>query len=235
MNYKDSILLPGLDRQLHFLLQNVDISSLNILVLGSGTAKIAKSMMKKNNRVEVIVDEYESLIVTNFELKGDKNITPKLMDYESTDFADNEFDLVYAQGSISNTRRKNIVKEIKRICQNDGYICIGEIVKLSKGIPRFVQDIFDQSDLDPIYLAELNKYYTDRNLGVLDSVDLSLSLKEYYERNIKLLKTSTPSMNKSEMSYYKKVLNQISHQSNAYLKLGGDKFIGFKVLLLRNL
>ena len=235
MKDKVSILLPGLDQQILFLRKHLDLSNYNILILGSGSAKIAKSLLNKSNRVELIVDEYESLISTKFELRGDENILPKLMDYESTDFNDNEFDIIYAQSSISNTRRKHILKEMKRICKNGGYICIGEIVKLTRGIPRFVQDIFLQSDLDPIYITDLLKYYSDQNLSVIESVDLSFSLKEYYERNIKLLKSKIPLLDKSEISYYKKVLNKISHQSNAYLKLGGDKFIGFHTLLIRNL
>lgn len=235
MKDKDFILLPGLDQQLNFLNQHLDISNLNILVIGSGSAIIAKSMFNEKNRVNLIVDEYESLLNANFELKTEKSIVPKLMDYESTDFQDNEFDLVYAQGSISNLRRKKIIKEIKRISKSEGHLCVGEIVKLSAKIPRYVKDIFDNSDLDPLEKNRLSQYYTDKDFTLIDTVDLSLTLKEYYEKNLDLLKRKMPELDKSEMSYYKKVLNQISHQSNAYLKLGGNNYIGFHVLLMRNI
>lgn len=234
MKMNDTILLPGLDLQIHFLSQHVDLSNLDIMILGSSSANIAKQMMKKSNRIELIVEDYESLISTKFELKEEKKVLPKLMDYENTDFTDNEFDIIYSQGSISNTQRKNILKEMKRVCKSEGFLCIGEVVKLTQDVPKYIIDIFDQSDLDPIYFAELKKYYEEKNLSVVDSVDISSTLKEYYKKNMDLLKVNIPSLGKSEKSYYKKVLNQISHQSKAYLKLGGDKFIGFYALLLKN-
>ena len=36
-----------------------------------------------------------------------------------------------------------------------------------------------------------------------------------------------------EKSFYKKLLSKISHESNAYLKLGADRYIGFKMLILK--
>ena len=98
MKDKDSILLPGLDQQIYFLRQNLDLSNFNILIVGSGSAMIAKSLINNNNRVGLIVDDYESMITTNFELKDHKNILLRLMDYENTDFTDDEFDIIYAQG-----------------------------------------------------------------------------------------------------------------------------------------
>jgi ubiquinone/menaquinone biosynthesis C-methylase UbiE len=146
-------------------------------------------------------------------------------------FQDNEFDLVYAQGSISNFRRKKIIKEIKRISKSEGHLCIGEIVKLSAEIPRYVKDIFDNSELDPLEKDGLSQYYTDRDLTLIDTMDLSSTLREYYEKNLDLLKKNMPQLDKSERSYYKNRLNRISHETNAYLKLGADKYIGFISIL----
>ena len=106
---------------------------------------------------------------------------------------------------------------------------------MSNNIPQFVNDIFEKSDLDPIYKNELTKYYRDRNLNIVDTIDLSFTLKEYYENTMSLLKENIYGLNKSEKSYYKKVLNQISHESNAYLKLGADRYIGFLTLLLQKI
>jgi hypothetical protein len=43
----------------------------------------------------------------------------------------------------------------------------------------------------------------------------------------------TSSLSNEEKSYHKKMLKRISHESNAYLKLGGNKFIGFISVILR--
>jgi DNA-directed RNA polymerase subunit N (RpoN/RPB10) len=47
------------------------------------------------------------------------------------------------------------------------------------------------------------------------------------------LKANINNLSGQEKSYYKKLLNKISHESNAYLKLGADKYIGFKMLILK--
>jgi len=36
-----------------------------------------------------------------------------------------------------------------------------------------------------------------------------------------------------EKSYNKRILNKISHESNAYLNLGGSLHIGFKLIMAR--
>jgi hypothetical protein len=47
------------------------------------------------------------------------------------------------------------------------------------------------------------------------------------------LKQAIETLTEKEKSYYKKLLNKISHESNAYLKLGADKYIGYKLLILK--
>jgi hypothetical protein len=48
-----------------------------------------------------------------------------------------------------------------------------------------------------------------------------------------MLKSSKSDLTQQEKSYYKKLLHKISHESNAYLNLGADKYIGFIALLLQ--
>ena len=155
------------------------------------------------------------------------------MDYEVTDFTAESFDLIYAQASVSLLNRNKIIKEIKRILKPDGYICIGEIVSLKPDIPLFVKDIFDSAGLLPIYADQLEKFYSERNINLISQQDFSDTLAEYYIQYASQLKSTKYDLTDSEKSYYKKILNKISHESNAYLKLGGDKFIGFVSLLMR--
>ncbi len=234
MKNKNFIHLPGLNKQLHFLKNRIDLSNLRILILGSGTVPIARQL-GKNNNVEIIVEEYESLMSTKLELDKKDNIIVKIMDFERTDYTNNKFDLVYVQGSISDSRRKNIVKEIKRILKPEKYLCIGEIVKLEESIPNFVQDIFDASNMLPLNTKEVIQYYLQRNFELIDDINLSNTLKEYYTTNLDLLKKEMKIISDSEKSYYKKILNKLSHESNAYLKLGADKYYGFKSILLKKI
>ncbi|MCB9208149.1 MAG: methyltransferase domain-containing protein [Ignavibacteriales bacterium] len=233
---KKQIYLPGLKKQTEFLFNKLNLEGFNILIIGSGTSEISKMLQNKSGQnIEIIVEEYESLLSLKLELTNSKNTSIKLMDFESTDFKDETFDLVYAQGSLSDSRRKKIIKEIKRILKSEGYFCIGEIVKLEEEIPNFVKDIVESSNLSPLNKNEIEKYYFDRNFELIDSIDLSNTLADYYKISSEQLSKSEKNLSENEKSYYKKLLNKISHESNAYLKLGANRYIGFLALLLKNI
>jgi len=232
MKKSNLILLPGLNKQLSFLESRLNISDLKILIVGPGTSIIAKRL-KKSNDVEMIVEDYDSLMSTKLDSQNHSEVKVRLMDFERTDFENESFDLVYVQGSTSDTRRKKITKEIKRIIKHDGYFCVGEVIKLQDDVPNFVHELFNYSNLDPLVADQFISFYEDRKFDLVDSVELSNTLPEYYRENLKLLIERIKTLNSSEISYYKKILNQISHESNVYLKLGGNRFIGFKALLLK--
>jgi len=231
---KEKILLPGLDKQIDFLKKNLLAEVSSALVIGSASEIPAATISKKFNcTVEVIVEDYESLLNSKLLLGNESNINARLMDFEVTDFDSSSFDLVYAQASISSIKRNKIVKEINRILKPGGYFCVGEIVALNKSVPRFVQDIFDSSNLLPLFNNDLAGYYLERKFTLSGNADLTNTLKEYFSINADLLKSSKGDLTQQEKSYYKKLLHKISHESNAYLKLGADKYIGFVVLLLQ--
>ncbi len=230
----DNCLLPGLDRQIEFLLNNLKTPAQSILVVGSNSEEMALELSNHFDAcVELIVEDYDSLMNSKLILESSPKINVRLMDFEVTDFTDSLFDLVYAQASISLTKRNKIVKELKRVLKPEGFLCVGEVVTLRKDYPPFVQDIFDSSDLLPLFIDDIEKYYTERKFNVLVRQNLTHTLRKYYSRSASLLDDSIDSLSSSEKSYYKKILNKLSHESNAYLKLGGDKYIGFLALLLQ--
>jgi ubiquinone/menaquinone biosynthesis C-methylase UbiE len=233
MKKQNIILLPGLDKQLKFLMSRIELSGLQILIIGAGTAIIAQKLHEMGNNVEIIVEDYDSLMNAKLELNSSEDIKAKIMDFERTDYSDEKFDIVYVQGSISDVRRKKIVKEIKRVTKQDGLLCLGDIVSLVEDPPIFVQELFEFSKLEPLYKEKLIPYYEERNFELVDSIDLSFTLKEYYVTNSMMLKERIKTLSPNEKSYYKKILNQISHESNAYLKLGANKYFGFHTVLLK--
>lgn len=231
---KEKILLPGLDKQISFLRNNLTSEINSALVIGSASEIPAEIISRTFNcKIEVIVEDYESLLNSKLILSSESNVNVRLMNFEATDFSRSSFDLVYAQASISSINRNKIVKEIKRILRPDGFFCVGEVVALKQDIPQFVQDIFDASDLLPLFVENLEKYYIERKFILSDRIDLTNTLNEYFLLNKNLLSTSKENLTEREKSYYKKLLNKISHESNAYLKLGADKYIGFISLLLK--
>jgi len=234
MQETSNIFLPGGFKQFRILKTKYILSDKNVLIIGSGSEKIAEKMLEAGAAsVKVIVNDSDSLINSRLNLGKESSVIIKMMDFDNTDFNADEFDLVYAQASISLTHRNKIVKEIKRILKTDGSLCVGEITVLTKEYPPFVRNIFDTSDILPLLNEACAAYYSERKFSVLFEEDMSSSLQNFYENTAVTLDESIEHLTDGEKSYYKKLLNKISHESNAYLKLGADKYIGFKMLILK--
>ena len=236
MKESQNIFLPGGFKQFRILKTKYVLTDKNVLVIGSGSEKIAEKMIESGaSSVKMIVNDYDSLINSRLNLSEDSPVGIKMMDFDNTDFNAEEFDLVYAQASISLLDRNKIVKEIKRILKPEATLCVGEITALINDYPPFVKNIFDTSDILPLVGDDCGTYYTERNFSVLYEEDLSSSLQNFYENTSETLSDKVRILTDQEKSYYKKILNKISHESNAYLKLGADRYIGFKMLILKKL
>ncbi|MFO7525431.1 MAG: methyltransferase domain-containing protein [Ignavibacteriaceae bacterium] len=234
MNSEISVFLPAGMKQFRTLKNKYILNNKKILVIGAGSERICHKMIEYGAAsVVTIVNEYESLISARLVLSKENNIIVKMMEYDNTDFNDDEFDLVYAQASVSTSNRNKIIKEIKRILTTDGVLCVGEITVLKEAYPAFVKDIFKSSDILPLQHNSCKEYYSDRKFEVLYEEDLSTSLRSFYETAAQTLREEINNLSENDKSYYKKLLNKISHESNAYLNLGADKYIGFKMLLLK--
>ena len=221
--------LPGENYQLEHLLEQNYPNGKKALIVGPVTASIVKKILNNYPELFIISDSYDSLINIRASLKEIEAVKIKLMDYSHTDFKDNSFDLIYSQGSISVSERKNILKEMKRILTENGKLSVGEIVLLKEPVAGFVRDIWQQSGLEPLPMATINQFYTSRGFEIVSEKDVSGSLKDYYEK----ISYSFSKAGKDEKFQNKKIFSRMKHESNVYLKLGGDKYIGFKSLILR--
>ena len=226
------IFLPGGEEQIKFLLNNFDVKDKKVLVVGAQSALIAKKLFENRASVELIVDDHDSLINSNLEL-DELEISAKMMEFDVTDYDKGTFDIIFSQGATSTFDRKNIVKELRRILKNDGIMCLGEIVKLEENVPYFIQNIFANSQLDPLQTDKITKFYEERRFKILHIKNLSNKLTEFYKEALKSLNQELPELSTSEVSYYKKLLNKISHESKVYLNQGGNKYIGFKSLIIQ--
>lgn len=227
--------MPGGRYQLKFFLnQEIDIKGKSVLVVGSGSEQVAKKLAEESeNTVHLIVEDYDSLMNSKIALDHNPAVDVRLMDFEITDFNQNEFDFIYAQASVSGSRRNKIIKELKRILKPEGIFCAGEIVNLKEDMPVFLQDIWESADLDPMNIGKVDAYYEERNFEVKETKNLSDILKEYYRINEKMLPETKEGLSEQEKSYYKKLIKRVSHESGVYLKQGGDSYIGFYVLVMR--
>jgi hypothetical protein len=234
LNHKETIFLPGLNVQLKRTLEKVDEISGPILIIGANSEIAAKVLCEKYERpATIIVEDNDSLIKSRFLISGEKNISVKMMGFDNTDFTSPKFQLIYAQASISIKRRNKILKEIGKIILPGGFLSIGEIVKLNETIPVFVQESWDASELSPLHQKDISKYYLSRGFEILYEEDLSYTLRDFYRNSDNLLRENIDLISEDEKIFHKKLLKKINHESNVYQKLGGDKFIGFHMLLLR--
>jgi SAM-dependent methyltransferase len=227
----NTVLLPGGNKQIeHLLEQNISIGA-QALIIGAGCEIAARQLGKYFSNINIIADNYDSVIHIKVNLKDKEKVKVKMMDYAHTDFENEHFDLIYAQGSISVPQKKNVTKELKRILRSQGLFCAGEIVSLKEPVPGFVVDIWERSGLDPIPSSEIKKYYESKGFEVLSERDLSDTLKDFYEK----IKHTVTKVSKDEKEADKKYFSRMKHESHAYLKLGGNKYIGFKSLIMRKL
>jgi len=219
------IFLPGLSKQIENFTKKFQFENKKILIVGPNSAKIAKAF-SESNEIEIIMEDYESFIETMDEARNLKNVKVKMMEYTNTDYEKKYFDIIYSQAAISKHDRNKILKEIKRISKNDAIYSIGEIVTLQKPIPKFVEDIYFINDLEPLFKDEIEEYYKKNGFTIEEKDDLSFTLKKFYELCLNL----TENLDDKE---YKELKTRLYHESNSFLKFGGDKYMGYYSFLLR--
>ena len=225
------IFLPGSGFQIKKFLEGSSVEEKEILIIGSNSEELAKIFIENRaGSVIIVVDDNDSLLRSRFLLSGNKKISVRMMEFTNTDFKDSTFDIIYAQASISTIDRKKILKEIKRILKPDGIICTGEIVNLEKEVPLFIKNLRDNSGIQAQWISELNDIYLNAGFEIISEEDLSHRLQNFYRENSALLKDNRDDLTDQEKSYYKIILKKMSHESNAYLDLGGFKFMGFKMI-----
>lgn len=229
------VFLPGLEEQFRFTKKAIsDFTNQKILVIGADSEEIAVKFSELSDfPVELIVDDYDAFIKSKLSLTENENVSLKVMEYEATDFDREEFDLIYAQASVGSTARNKIVKEIKRILKPGGLFCSGEIVSLTESVPRVIEDIFQSAEILPLFVNDIEKYYSQRGWRIIERWDFSTTLRRYYSLVGRELNERIKNLSDREKSYYKKIINRTSHETHIYLKSGGDKHIGFTSLILR--
>lgn len=224
------IFLPGSSEQLKFFLKESPVNSKSvILLLGASHFEIANVLSAEGaDKVINIVDDYDSLMLSRMKLADKKTASVSFMEFNKLDFPDNTFTAVYAQASISTHNRSAILEEIKRVLKPEGDLCIGEIVNLQKDAPQFVKDIWAKGDVDPLFIDSVPDYYNSTGFNVI--AHKQFSLQSFYTSASKKFNNM---QDKDE--YQNRVLKRIKHECNAYLNLGGKKYMGILSILARNI
>jgi SAM-dependent methyltransferase len=230
----NSVFLPGTNEQVNNLVRHIHNKFNSVLVIGSNSEEVAKILSDNySSPVIIILEDEQSLLKARLILSNEKNVSVRLMDFDNTDFPSEKFDLIYVQASISNLKRNKIIKEIKRILKPGGFFCVGELTSKSKNPPAFIKDAWSASDISPIQENEISDYYVQRNFTVVYEKDLSEALKNFYLLSEELLNVKDDLLTQEEIKINKKFLKRINHEANIYLNLGGNDFMGFRMLILK--
>jgi ubiquinone/menaquinone biosynthesis C-methylase UbiE len=236
MKTDNTIYLPGTEKQFNHLKNNAGLRGQEILIIGSNSVKIAEMFSDSGAKtITIIVEDYESLLNSRIMVDKGNGVNVRLMEFTNTDFINNSFDIIYTQASISSKMRNKIIKEIRRILKPEGILNVGEITSLKSSPPKFVNDIWESGNILPLNSDDIKKYYEERKFEVVDILDLSAHLKDFYLESKKLLFDNIDSLSENEKAYYKKLLKRMSHESNAYLKLGGEDYMGFTSIIVRRI
>lgn len=229
------ILLPGFEKQTKLFLDKYNIENSSVLVIGEGSENIAlKFSSFAGAKVELIVEDFESMINSKGLLAGNA-VEVKMMEYEITDYENEVFDFVFAQASISGNNRNKIIKEIKRILKPGGVLAVGEIVKTENELPVFIQNILEESDMAPLLGSAISNYYAERKFEIVELKEFPEAMKEYYKAVKEEFSAARKDLNDAEEQYFKKLLKKISHETNSFIKHGGDKYLSFEILLLKKI
>ena len=228
------VLLPGLEDQILFLLNNVDVTDKRILIMGPGSLHIADKLLANGaSAIELIIDDEELMLADRLQAKASEKLRIRYMEFFSTDFKDESFDLVYAQASVSTTKHMKILKEIKRITKPQGSICLGELVQLTKEIPASVRNVWERTKVRPHEIIKLQEAYASQGFEPVLETDLSFTMKFVYKKHLYTMNKHLPSMTEAEKKVYKKEIKTYRHEANMYLQFKGDNYTGFIVFLMR--
>ena len=236
MNEKKNttVLLPGLGAQFLFLQNQTDIPDKKILIIGSGCLPVAEKMIAAGaSKVEIIIDDEELMFIDRLQQPESDLIRIRYMDYTNTDFRDTGFDIIYAQASVSTKKHSKILKEIQNLLNPGGIICMGEVVKLEEETPTSINDVWERSNLQPLSIENLREIYEKSGYEILEQKDLSYTLVLVYEQNKQEMEKKLNLMSDEELRAYKKDISRYKHEANMYLRLGGDKYTGYVVFILR--
>jgi len=221
LDTKKFIFLPGSVYQVNKFLEDTIIEEKDILIIGANSEAIAEELLDSKARsVIIIVDDNDTLIRSRFILSGKRRISTRMMEYTNTDFSDAAFDIVYAQASISTPARKKILKEIKRILRPDGLLCSGEIVNLEKEVPKFINDLRENSGIEALWINELNDFYIKAGFEIVSEENLSNRLQNFYRDSSRLLEENKDDLTEDEAV---KVINEIAPPHKAVLITYLDK------------
>ncbi|CUS96899.1 SAM-dependent methyltransferase [Candidatus Chrysopegis kryptomonas] len=163
----------------------------------------------------------------------DDKVKVKMMSPVNLDFEDEIFDLIISEGILSQYKKSRILKEFRRVLKKDSFIGIADFYWKKTPVPTYVKDAWYVEGGEIETLDEKIKILKDYGFEPTFVKDISDELRVYYSRFKKIIQSSLKErkFTKSEFKEVKK----FKHEVSVYLDQGGDKWMGYVVIVAKKI
>ncbi|MBD3410713.1 MAG: hypothetical protein GF419_10970 [Ignavibacteriales bacterium] len=226
-NSGEEIFLPGGSRQFKQLRDRFDFRGKRAAIFGPATGAAERFVKRGVAEATVFVETNEELVESRLALADVARAEVRLASFTATAIDDGAFDVAYAQASIGDDRREDILKEIRRLLAEDGVLSVGDVVALRDDSPPFVSDLWKRAGLRPLPHNGFVTFFTDRGFEKIEADFSGDGLANYYRRSRTKLAEFKETVEPAEAKLLKKVFARAKREADAFLDHGGDKFATF--------
>lgn len=229
----EKIFLPGGKKMFDYMSLKISAEGKKVLILGENSLEIAglfKSV--KSDSVIVGVRDDETLMLERMRLT-DKSVSVRLLAFEATGLPHESFDIVYAQASLCVRYRDEIFNEVYKLLKHEGYFVLGELTKNEEKTPQFLNDLWAMQDIQPVTGEKLLNLLEAAGFVCKHAANLSGQLSSFYKTGRMMIEDYKKVHGDEIRGTDKKQINTMKHEVNAYLKLGGDRYIGLNCYILK--
>ena len=207
---------------------NILIASVNLRESAVYVAKNFNCYVFGVYEIPEVVFEAKSSIA---EAGLDDKVSVKVMSPVNLDFGDEMFDLIISEGILSQYKKSRILKEFYRVLKKDSFIGVADFYWKKTPVPTYVKDAWYVEGGEIETLDEKVKILKDYGFEPFFVKDISEELKVYYSKFRKIIQSSLKErkFTKSEFKEVKK----FKHEVSVYLDQGGDKWMGYAVIVAK--
>lgn len=160
---------PGSDKTFHRALELSEIDTNSVLEIadigcgaGASTIALAKNTNSKITSVDFVPEFLDKLNESANKAKVSNQIKTVKADMADLPFEKEQFDVIWAEGSIYNIGFENGIKKWNQFLKQGGIIVLTEITWLQKDLPKELEDHW-QSEYPEIDLASSKLRQLERN------------------------------------------------------------------------
>ncbi len=201
---KETNRAPGGEKMLTEMIKNVFLhSDAKFLHIACNTGSSTREVAKLTGAKGIGIDINENMVTTATELTAkeemSEQVSYKVMNAQSLDFSDAEFNLVFSAGGVAFVPdKKKAIAEMVRVCKDDGFVA-DVVMYYKKDAPQYIID-----EMNNLMNLNIQKWGIDYRVDTYEEQGLKLFHKyegEYaHVDHKKLLEYCRYMVNRPELS-----------------------------------